>query len=298
MTDAPEASREEGPPASPPTTRRRRLTRVAWRVLRVYLVVCLALFFLQNFLLFPRDRSLAELPLSAERQSVEEVSFETADGLTLSAWFHRGSTDLTVVFFPGNGGNREGRYEFMQLVSNQGASVLQVEYRGYGGNPGKPSEAGLYRDAEAAIAWARANTTGPMIFYGESLGTGVAVEMATRHQPAGVVLHASYSSIPDVARRTLFLFPTGLICRHRFESAQKIGDLEMPLLFFHGSRDTVIPQRFGGRLFQAARAEKDWVVIPGAGHNDLWFVDIGLYFGRLRTFFDECRTAAGANENR
>ena len=270
-----------------PPSRGRRVARFGWRVLRVYLLICLVLFFAQGFLLFPRDRTPARLPATASQDRVEEVTFTTDDGLELSAWFHRGSSDLSVIFFPGNGGNREHRYEFLQLVASQGASVLQVEYRGYGGNPGRPSEAGLYRDAEAAVAWAQKNTTGPLVFYGESLGTGVAIEMARRHRPVGVVLHASYSSIPDVARRTLLVFPTGLICRHRFESAEKIGAIDTPFLFFHGSRDRVIPQRFGARLFQAARGKKDWVVIPNAGHSDLWFVDAARYFGRLRIFFEE-----------
>ncbi|MGA1488987.1 MAG: alpha/beta hydrolase [Planctomycetota bacterium] len=286
----------------------RRVRRLALFSGRIVLLLLILLFLGQRWLLFPRDASPVPLPDGGVGARVRAVTLRTEDGLDLTAWFHPGSPRALVILFPGNGGNRGGRYEFVQMIRNQGCSVLQVEYRGYGGNPGKPSEAGLYLDAEAALAWARAKlaaerpelpTEPALILMGESLGTGVAVEMATRHPVDGLVLHSGYPSIPAVARAQLGGLPIGWLGRDRFESARKIGGLTCPKLFLHGKEDAVIPLRLGDALYIAAAAPKERVTIERAGHNDLWIADVGRYFGRLRSFLESCtERSAGRSAGR
>ena len=291
----PPTSREAAPattsaPPSRPRSRRARLRRLTLHLFVFYAVICIALFALQRRIQYPRDPAPVALPAAAADRGVREVPLTTSDGLTLTAWFHPLSTsnlDPTaplIVFFPGNGGNRGWRYGYAQMLRAQGASILQVEYRGYGGNPGTPTEEGLYRDADAAISWARAHSTGKVIALGESLGTGVAVEMAARHSLDGLIIHAGYTSTVDVGGAQFWFLPVGWLMHDRFESVEKIGAIPCPKLFFHGKQDRVIPIRFGEQLFRTASEPKEWIAIAGAGHNDLWIVDLSRYFSKLREF--------------
>ncbi len=268
---------------------RRSLLQTLRRLLVLYLLICLGLFALQRKIQYPGDASHAALPDNALRRHVREVEFKTSDGLTLTAWFHAHKTSgTTIILFPGNGGNREWRYGFAQMVRGQGrASVLQVDYRGYGGNPGKPTEERIYLDAEAALAWVRENTDGPIVLMGESLGTGVAIEMASRHPIDGLIIHAGYTSTVDVGASHFWFLPVGLLLRDRFQSGAKIGGIQCPLLFLHGKSDRVIPIRIGEKLFSLANEPKKWIAIEGAGHDDLWLIDVGRYFSAVRDFITD-----------
>ncbi len=253
----------------------------------IYLLLCGVLFVFQRRLLYPADRRDVPFTPRVAAAGVREVALTTADGLQIYAWYAAGRRPGTIVLFHGNGGHRGHRLDWLELLSAQGAGVFLIDYRGYGGSEGSPSEDGLYLDGEAAIAWVHEHAPGPLVLMGESLGNGVAVEMARRHEPAGLILHASYTSMVDVARSQFFFVPVGWLLLDRFENAEKIGEVRCPKLFFHGTEDGIIPYRHGQGLFVRAAEPKRWVEVPGAGHNDLYFHDVTRYFGAVREFLDE-----------
>jgi len=235
-----------------------------------YVAVCLVVFLFQRRLQYVPDRARPAPPGGG----VRAVELATEDGLRLEAW-HRPAdpggelADLTLILFHGNAGHRGDRLGWLQLLASTGAGVLVVDYRGYGGNPGTPSEQGLYRDGEAAVRWVREQVGGRLVLMGQSLGGGVAVELAARRAPAGLILQNAAASLADVARGAYPWLPTGLLMRDRFEAALRIPAVGCPLLAIHGEQDRVIPFELGRRLYEAARGPKAWWAVPGAGHDDL-----------------------------
>ena len=154
---------------------------------------------------------------------------------------------------------------------NAGLGVLLTTWRGYSGNPGTPTEDGLYADGRAARAFLRTRGCGDarQILYGESLGTGVAVHLAREAPPAALVLEAPFSSVVDIASGRFPLLPVRLLIVDRFDSAAKIGMVAAPVLIVHGERDRTIPVRLARKLFKRAREPKEAVFIPEADHADL-----------------------------
>ncbi len=205
---------------------------------------------------------------------VTPVMLETADGLALLAWHQapRRAGAPTLVYFHGNAGHLGVRATKLAPYLEAGYGGLLTSWRGFSGNPGKPSERGLYDDGRAALAFlARAGVSPDrVILYGESLGTGVAVQLATETKPAAVVLEAPYTSVPDIAAWRVPIAPVRPLVIDRYDSLAKIASVRAPLLVVHGELDSTIPARFGKRLFDAANDPKQGVFIKGAGHLDLY----------------------------
>ena len=212
-------------------------------------------------------------PAEADVPELAPVTLETEDGLALLAWHAppRAAGAPSLVYFHGNAGHIGMRGFKVRAYLNAGLGVLLTTWRGYSGNPGTPTEDGLYADGRAARAFLRARGAGDerQILYGESLGTGVAVHLAREAPPAALVLEAPYSSIADIASRRFPLLPVGPLIVDRFDSAAKIGRVKAPLLIVHGERDRTIPVRLARKLFRRAREPKQAAFIPGADHADL-----------------------------
>jgi len=236
--------------------------------LAIYLVALAALYFGQRRLqYFPNAAEVA--PEAAGLANVERLHLKTSDGETLLAWFIAPAPGRPLIlYFHGNGGGLDLRAARFAAFAAAGDGVLAVEYRGYGGSTGGMSEAGLIEDGEAA--WDEAARRGfaakRIVLMGESLGTGIAVALAARHDPGALVLDSPYSSTADVAASLFPIFPVRLLMRDTFRSDLRIADARAPLLIVHGSRDFVIPIRFARRLFALAREPKTFVEVPGAGH--------------------------------
>jgi fermentation-respiration switch protein FrsA (DUF1100 family) len=215
-----------------------------------------------------------------------EVWLTARDGVTLNAWWIAAPrARLVTVFFHGNAGNLTHRIDHMRAIIAAGSSLLLPDYRGYGKSEGKPSEAGLYLDADAAYQWLmdQGHTPEEIVIQGESLGTAVAVDLAARKPCAGVVLEAPFNSASRVAAAILpFLGP--LIMRG-FDSKAKIGKVQGPLLFMQGDWDEVIPYRLGRDLFAAAREPKSFWTVEGAGHNNLLEMAGDKYREHLAAFY-------------
>src|SRR5215468_5014882 len=240
-------------------------------VLGVYVAIVILLFIQQRQLLFPAGLEPPSLERAGLVGLMEPVRIVTADGLTLLSWYHRPPTAAgpLVILFHGNGGTIEIRAAKAKAYIDAGFGMLLVEYRGYGGNPGSPSEDGLYADGRAALAFATAQGVGldHVVLMGESLGTGVAVQMAAEQRVAALVLEAPYSSIADVAQSHFPLFPVWWLVRDRFDSADKIARVDTSLLVIHGERDRTIPARFAHALFTAAGEPKEAVWLADADHD-------------------------------
>ena len=158
-----------------------------------------------------------------------------------------------------------------KFLIDAGYGVLALEYRGYGGNPGSPSEAGLIDDGRAALAFLKDQgiPDQDIVLFGESLGTGVAVALAAEHPVHTMILRSPYTSIAEVAQIQLPYIPARWLVRDRFDALSKIGLNKAPLFVFHGDADTLIPMTLGRQLFDAASEPKTWLTIPGMGHNDV-----------------------------
>ena len=220
--------------------------------------------------MYAAQRSLMYFPggeLPAAPAPFAEVRLRTADGLDLVAWEAPAAGRPTIVYFHGNGGNIAGRLHKVRPFLEAGSGVLLVSWRGYGGNPGSPSEAGLLADGRAALDRVGARA---VVLLGESLGGGVAVRLAAERAPAAVILEAPFASAVAVGAERYWWLPVSLLMKDRFESIRWIGAVRAPLLIVHGERDRVVPAEHGRRLLAAANEPKQGAFLPGAGHNDLF----------------------------
>lgn len=236
----------------------------------VYAAGVLTLYALQGRLVFPGD-ALRVTPDAAGVPELAEVTVRTDDGLDLLGWYGAPSDPAkpTVLLFHGNGESVSRRSGVARDLLDAGYGVYQAEYRGYGGNPGTPSEAGLYRDARAAMDFLERQGA-RVVLHGYSLGSGVAVQLATERRVEGLVLEAPFASVVEVAARLLPFVPVRLLVRDRFESIAKIGRVRVPLLVYYGTDDRVIPLDQFGTLFDAANEPKRLVAFPGADHVNAW----------------------------
>ncbi len=202
------------------------------------------------------------------------VRVDTADGLSLLAWYRAPTVEdaPTLIYLHGNAGNIGHRAEKLRPYLDAGLGVLVLAWRGYSGNPGSPHEEGLYHDGRAALNFLADAGVPPsrIVLYGESLGTGVAVQIATESPVAAVVLESAFTSIVDVAAHHYWYVPARYLILDRFESKAKIARIGAPLFIVHGERDGIIPVKFARALFAAAAEPKEARFYPASGHNDLY----------------------------
>jgi len=224
------------------------------------------------------------------RLGTADVWLNTADRVRLHAWQVGHGDALVTLFFHGNAGNLTDREPHFREISAAGSSLLMLDYRGYGKSAGRPTEHGLYTDAAAAYDYLlkAGYRPGQIVIHGESLGTAVAVDLASRRPCAGVVLEAPFTSARDVAQTVLPVVGPMLIWG--FNSREKIGRVHAPMLFIQGDRDEIIPLRLGQALYAAAREPKSFWAVPGAGHNDIVEVGGKAYGPRLREFYRTVRS--------
>jgi len=241
-------------------------------VVALYLGVLVLLFLMQRSMLFVPNRQRPDLAEAGLDPAMRSTMILTADGLRLLAWYRppAGNPGAVLLYLHGNAGHIGSRNDRVQPYLEAGLGVLLMEYRGYGGNPGQPSEAGLYVDARAALDFLAQQgvTAERIVLYGESLGTGVAVQMALERGCAALVLEASYTSVAAVAQGRYWMFPVRHLVLDKFDSLAKIGRVRCPVFIMHGERDRVIPIRYGRELFQAASEPKEAKWFADGNHTN------------------------------
>ncbi len=254
----------------------RTMTGIVIAVVTAYAALAGGIYFFQRSLLY---RPVTKLPSPGQSGvgEMKRVSLQTGDGLALKAWFKASEPGRsTIVFFHGNAGNIAMRADKARLFLDKGFGLLLVEYRGYGGNPGSPSEDGLFLDGRAAMAFLSKEGVSPSktVLYGESLGTGVAVRMAyemAKEEPAlALVLEAPFSSIAALAAHHYPYLPARFIIKDRFDSLSLIAQVKTRVLVVHGENDRTTPILFARKLFESAVFPKQAYWLAGAGHSDLF----------------------------
>jgi fermentation-respiration switch protein FrsA (DUF1100 family) len=239
----------------------------------VYLALLLLLYTRQRGLVFRPDPTKADLAAAGLAEQMHEVPITTSDGLTLSSWWAAPVRPdrRVIVYLHGNAGHRGGRADRIRDYLGAGFGVLLVGYRGYGGNPGQPTEPGLYEDARANLAFLATENVRPeqIVLLGESLGTAVAIQMATEFPILALVLEAPLASVLHSARARYPLFAFDFLVRDKFNSLRKIGKVKVPLLLIHGEKDRTTSVRFGRMVYDAANEPKRAHFIAEAGHTDL-----------------------------
>ncbi len=239
--------------------------------------------------LFYPDRVLIASP-DRVGLAYEDVWFETEDGVRLHGWYlpAEGARHL-VLFSHGNAGNISHRLDNLARLHALGLSLFIYDYRGYGRSEGSISIEGFYRDAEAALAQAvriAGEERLKLVIFGRSLGGAAAVRQAARGEPAGVILESTFTNLGAMAAAHYPLPGLRKALAGRLNSLGEIDKVSAPLLFFHGDRDEVVPYELGRELYRAAPAPKEFVTIPGAGHNDTYFVAGQGYFVKFKSFID------------
>ena len=227
-----------------------------------------ALFLLQRSVLFPIPQVFRVAPAAAQ---AEEHVLTTADGEKVIVWHVPAEPGHPVIlYFHGNGDFLAGFFgRFREFIAD-GTGIVALSYRGYAGSSGRPSEQGLLQDAAAAYAFTTVRySADKIVVWGFSLGTGVAVALASEQPVGRLILEAPYTSIADVAASAFPIFPVRLVLKDSFHSDQRIAQVRAPLLFMHGVRDPTIPIAFAERLFALANEPKKFVRFEHGGHNDL-----------------------------
>ena len=245
----------------------------------------------QHFLYFP-TREIIGSPADYGI-AFEDAIFDTEDGVRLHGWFVPGESDVTLLWHHGNGGNIGHRLPDIDLFHRElGVNVLIFDYRGYGNSAGAPSEEGLYRDAEAALRYLQSREDvdpARIVYFGRSLGVAIAVELAVRHRPNGLILESGFPSITYMANVERPWLPAWVVHRilaARYDSGSKIGALNVPVLIVHGDADDTVPLRAGQALFNAAHEPKSFYMVEGANHDGLAAVGGRPYIERLREYID------------
>ena len=249
------------------------MKKIITTILIAYLSIVVALYLAQRSMIYFPDKHVAELPTLTDI-NVEVLTVTTEDDLNLRGWHVQAKPNQpTIVFFHGNASRHEASlWKSLPFIESQGYGFLSIGYRGYGGNAGKPSEQGFYADSRAFInALIKSGVAeNDIILYGQSIGTGVAVQMATEYPNArAIILESPYTSLVDVAAAKYFFVPVRLLLKDRFDSLSKIPDIKTPTLIIHGRNDRIIPFKYGQTLYDAANAPKKLIALDGVGHNDI-----------------------------
>jgi fermentation-respiration switch protein FrsA (DUF1100 family) len=242
--------------------------------------------FIESQVFFP-DKTIDQTPKDFGL-SYEDIWFESRDGVRLHGWLvpASGTTHL-LLFCHGNAGNISHRLDNIRLLHQRGISVFIFDYRGYGRSDGSIDEKGFYLDSEAAHQVARKWTEqnkAKLVVFGRSLGGIAATHLGATQVCDGLILESTFTNMGAMARAHYPLPFAERLLRHRLNAVDEIVQVRSPILFFHGDRDRVVPIRLGQELYKAAPNPKEFVILPGAGHNDTYFVGGQDYFRKIEEF--------------
>ena len=243
----------------------------------IYVIFGFFLFIFQRRIVF-NTIGIPQEPAYYGLQNVEIIKIITPDDIELLAWFTKPrQNNPTLVYLHGNSFDIGERAYRIKRYNKEGWGVLLFAWRGYSGNKGKPTEKNLYEDAESVLRWIEINTNlnkSDLIIYGESLGTGVAVELGTRYLFKSIVLEAPFTSIADIAQKKYIIYPAKFFVLDKFNNFKKITQVFSPLLIISGMKDEVIPHSHSVKLYSKANHPKDCLFIGEAMHNNLYDFNI------------------------
>ena len=224
------------------------------------LLVIVVFFFQRNLLYHPSVNNYLKNQVIHEPAEIEKVKITTEDKIELLGWFYNKNINKfkTILFFHGNAGSLENRTYKLNHFKDLEVNFLIIAWRGFSGNKGQPNENGLYKDAESAIKWLKMKGINEenIILYGESLGTGVAVEVAQNKKYAGVILESPFTSMVNMGKKYYPFFPVHFLLKDKFESHKKIKNISVPILIMHGEVDKIVPYAMGKKMYELANEPK------------------------------------------
>ena len=260
----------------------------------IILFIMILLKFIEKGLIFHPDKGNDSITPDAYGIEYDDVTFRTEDGLNLHGWFVPGKKsspdeDLhTLLWFHGNAGNINHRLGNIKMLHERvPVNVFIIDYRQYGRSEGKISEKGTYIDAGAALAHLHSRkeiNQEKIIFFGRSLGSAVAVELALKEKCRALILETPFTSILEMGKKLYPFLPVSLLLKTKYDSLSKIRNIKVPILIMHGDNDDLVPFEHGKRLYDMANEPKEFYTIPGAGHNDTHIVGGDEYFDVIRNF--------------
>ena len=223
----------------------------------IYFGITVVVYFFQRKLLYhPFSPQITGKGLI---HNFETINFKTSDNFELKGWFHlKNSNKKTILFLHGNAGNLDNRIDKLNSLGSMDINFLIISWRGYSGNPGNPSEAGLYKDALSGIEWLNKKgiSNDQIILYGESLGTAITTEVAQNENFAGIILEAPFTSMVDMGQKIYPIFPVKFLLKDKYESKNKIKNIKSPILVLHGRKDKIVPFYMGEKIFEMANNPK------------------------------------------
>jgi len=227
-------------------------------IIVIYSSLLVILFIFQRNLMYhPQENNYFGDKLEVK---IEKVNITTIDNITLLGWFHKKDLNKfkTIIYFHGNAGTLDNRIHKLNHFKDMDVNFLIIAWRGFSGNQGSPSEKGLYIDGQSAINWAlkQGVIEEDIILYGESLGTGIATELAQHKNFAGVILETPFTSMINAAKNFYPYIPVNLLLKDRFENFKKIKNINSPVLIMHGEQDTIVPFTMGKTIYQLANEPK------------------------------------------
>ena len=227
-------------------------------IIVVYISVLVLLFIFQRNLMYhPNENNYFGDKLEV---NIEKVNIKTSDNINLLGWFHKKDLNKfkTIVYFHGNAGTLENRIHKLNQFKHMEVNFLIIAWRGFSGNEGKPSENGLYIDGLSAINWIidQGVKEEDIILYGESLGTGIATELAQHKNFAGVILETPFTSMINAAKEFYPYIPVNILLKDRYENYKKIKNINIPILIMHGEKDKIVPFKMGKKMYQLANEPK------------------------------------------
>ena len=226
-----------------------------------YILLLIVVFFFQrNILYHPSVDNYLKDQAVIEPTEIEKVKITTKDNIDLIGWFYNKDIEKfkTILFFHGNAGSLENRTYKLNHFKDLNVNFLIIAWRGFSGNKGNPNEMGLYEDAESAIKWLKMKGVNEknIILYGESLGTGVAVQVAQNQNYAGVILESPFTSMVNMGKKYYPFFPVSFLLKDKFESYKKINNIFVPVLIMHGKVDKIVPYDMGKKMYELANEPK------------------------------------------
>jgi len=248
-------------------------------ILSAIATICLLLslfyFFQRNLIYFPEYTDIT--PQEAGVGDMRVVTLHTQDGLDINAWYCPPKDPFlpTLVYFHGNAGHIGYRAPLIKPYLQAGFGVFLLTYRGYSGNPGKPSEEGLYNDARASLDYLKGQK---VVLFGESIGAAVAIQMALEYPVEGIILQSPFTSLADVGLYHYPYLPVRWLLKDRYNSLEKTGNIHVPVCIIHGQNDGIVPPEMAEKLFKAFSEPKVIYIVPFTGHNDLYEPSIVLRF--------------------
>jgi len=226
-------------------------------LLSYFFIVILVYTFQRNLLYHPSENNYYGDDLLV---SVERVKIKTQDNIELLSWYHNKDINnyKTILFFHGNAGSLENRIHKINHFKNMNVNFLLVAWRGFSGNKGQPTEEGLYEDARSAVSWLKSKGVleKNIVLYGESLGTGVATEIAQDNNFAGIILESPFTSMIEAGKNVYPYLPVKLLLKDKYESYKKIKKIKIPILIMHGEVDNIVPFYMGKKMYELANEPK------------------------------------------